>query len=93
MKVVIRRVACDNLLVKAYSCLKRYEKDYIAEDTYSDKYYSDNTIVTEMNETEFWALVKELSEIVDVIIGRRDMYDKKNYGIDATITLYDDYLG
>ena len=84
MKVKIDRADYDNLL-QDYPCLNKYKDDYDGSD------YK-NTIITKMSEDEFWNLAKELMTHEDVVIGYADNYDKKNYGIDMKLTIYDYYL-
>lgn len=84
MKVKIDRADYGNLL-QDYPCLKKYENDFDGE-------YYHNTIITEISEDEFWNLAKELMTYEDVVIGYADNYDKKNYGIDMKLTIYDYYL-
>ena len=89
-KIVIERADYDDLL-KAYPCLEKYRDDFVKPNARSEKYryYSNNCIITEITEEEFWALVKELMKIEDVVISKNRDND---YGIDYTLTIYDYYL-
>ena len=84
MKVRINRADYGDLL-QDYSCLEKYRADFN-----SGEY--ENNIITEMSEDEFWNVAKELMTYEEVIIGYADEFDKKNYGIDIKLTIYDYYL-
>ena len=84
MKVRIDRADYGNLL-QDYPCLNKYENDF------NDDEYQNNIII-EMSEDEFWNVAKELMKYEEVVIGYTDEFDKKNYGIDMKLTIYDYYL-
>ena len=84
MKVRIDRADYGNLL-QDYPCLEKYRADFN-----SGEYQ--NTIITEMSEDEFWNMAKELMKYEEIVIGYADNFDKKNYGIDIKLTIYDYYL-
>ena len=84
MKVRIDRADYGNLL-QDYPCLEKYRADFN-----SGEYQ--NTIITEMSEDEFWNVAKELMKYEEIVIGYADNFDKKNYGIDIKLTIYDYYL-
>lgn len=84
MKVRIDRADYGNL-IQDYPCLKKYESDFN-----DDKYQ--NNIITKMSEDEFWNLAKELMKHEEVVIGFADNFEKKHYGIDMKLTIYDYYL-
>jgi hypothetical protein len=37
-------------------------------------------------------LAKELMTYKEIVIGCADYFDKKNYGVDIKLTIYDNYL-
>lgn len=84
MKVRIDRADYGDLL-QDYPCLEKYRADFNNNDY-------NNVIITEMSEDEFWNLAKELMKYEEVVIGYADGFDKKNYGIDMKLTIYDYYL-
>ena len=85
MKVRIDRADYYSNLLQDYPCLEKYRADFNNDDY-------NNVIITEMSEDEFWNLVKELMTYEEVVIGYADYFDKKNYGIDMKLTIYDYYL-
>jgi hypothetical protein len=89
MKVVIEHSSWSNLL-ETYPLLERYRECYIDKVDYK-KYYSDDVIVVDIDESEFWSLVKELTYYECVIVCKGDTYESQKYGIDMGIEIYDDY--
>lgn len=91
MKVVIEHSSWSNLL-ETYPLLERYRECYIDKAGYENKkYYSDDVIVVDIDESEFWSLVKELTYYESVIVRKGDAYESQKYGIDMGIEIYDDY--
>lgn len=93
MKVVIKHSSdfYGNLL-ELYPCLKKYKDEYIDDDPYQNyDYYLMDCIVTDMSESEFWDLTKELMKYQPVIIRYADSYDRDKYRIVMTLEIYDGY--
>lgn len=101
MKIVINQVKfCDNnnQLFNDYPILNKYRSrgHYVkySEDCsdYDTSYWRENCFIIELCNDELFKLLQELTNESRLIIGYADKRDHKEYGIDFTITMYDDYL-
>lgn len=93
MKVVITQASYGMNLLQDYPYLNKYKDDYIDDDPYRDyNYWRDNCIVSEMTNDEMQSIIRELINYHPLVVGYADKYDHEQYGIDFTITIYDDYL-
>lgn len=93
MKVVIEHSYWEENLIEAYPPLEKYREYYIGKCNDGKKYYMyiSDVIVVDMDEDEFWSLVKELTYYESVIVRKGDAYESQKYGIDMGIEIYDDY--
>ena len=106
MKVVISQAKFCNKnyqIFKDYSILEKYNDgkhyveyvDWSQDSVYRDNpklYWSDNTIVVDLNNDELIKLIQELTNECECIIGYESKEDHKNYGTDFHIRIYDDYV-
>lgn len=109
MKVVIEQTKyCydDEQIFKDYPILEKYRSrmdyytgyddgtnpNYWSERDYS-QYYGDNAIVINLTNNELVKLLQELTNELQLVIGRASKYDHETYGIDFIVEIYDDYRG
>ena len=107
MKIVIRQTQfCyeDEQIFKDYPILKKYKDkmdyyteyddgtnlNYYAEVDYS-KYWDENTIVIDMDESEWVNLLEELMNVEELVIRLADEYEHNNYNVDRIVEIYDSY--
>lgn len=107
MKIVIKQTqSCyeDEQIFKNYPILEKYKDkmdyytgyddgmnpNYYADLDYS-KYYDENSIVIDMNETEWFELLERLANVNKFIIRLADEYEHNNYNVDRIVEIYDGY--
>jgi hypothetical protein len=107
MKIVIKQTQyCyeDEQIFTDYPILKKYKDkmdyytgyddgmnpNYYSELDYS-KYYDENAIVIDMNETEWFNLLEELVSVHRLVIRLADEYEHNNYNVDRIVEIYDGY--
>jgi hypothetical protein len=107
MKIVIRQTQfCyeDEQIFKDYPILEKYKDkmdyytgyddgtnpNYYAEVDYS-KYWDENAIVIDMDESEWLNLLEELMNVEELVIRLADEYEHNNYNVDRIVEIYDSY--
>jgi hypothetical protein len=103
MKIVIKQTQyCykDEQIFTDYPILKKYKDkmDYYtgyddgtnAEVDYS-KYWDENAIVIDMDESEWLNLLEELMNVEELVICLASEYEHNNYNVDRIVEIYDSY--
>ena len=75
-------------LMKHYPLIEEYKGYYNNVD---DGYWRDNCIIKEMNNDELVKVVETLTSYTNLVIGYTSKSDRKLYGIDFFIEIYDDW--
>jgi hypothetical protein len=107
MKVAIKQTkycCCDEQIFKDYPILEKYRDrmdyytgyddgtnpNYYSEVDYS-KYWDENAIVIDMDESEWLNLLEELINVEELVIRLADEYEHNNYNVDRIVEIYDSY--
>lgn len=107
MKIAIKQTqSCyeDEQIFEYYPILKKYKDkmdyytgyddgtnpNYYAELDYN-KYYDENTIVIDMDESEWFNLLEELVNVHRLVIRLADENEHNNYNVDRIVEIYDSY--